>query len=145
MWKKPDQERDPGFLCRIRTCVIEKSTVDLLRRHLLDYVHSLPDLVFDSIVAGREAVLDIIIQETTLSPAKISALPFFTEKEHSNTIDTGFYYFKNGFVEVSKTGAKLIQYDTIPPGFVVWKSSIIDHDLNLYDGATTDFEQLNFR
>lgn len=144
LWKKPDQERDPGFLCRIRNCVIEKSTVDLLRRHLLDYVHSLPDLVFDSITDGRNAILDIIIQETTLSPAKISALPFFTEKEHSNTIDTGFYYFKNGFVEVSKTGAKLIQYDTIPPGFVVWKSSIIDHDLNLYDGNTTDFEQLNF-
>lgn len=144
LWKKTDQERDPGFLCRIQKCIIEKSTVDLLRRHLLDYVHSLPDLVFDSITDGRNAILDIIIQETTLSPAKISALPFFTEKEHSNTIDTGFYYFKNGFVEVSKTGAKLIQYDTIPPGFVVWKSSIIDHDLNLYDGKTTDFEQLNF-
>lgn len=144
LWKKPDQERDPGFLCRIQKCIIEKSTVDLLRRHLLDYVHSLPDLVFDPITNGREMVLDIIIQENTLSPAKISALPFFTEIEHSNTIDTGFYYFKNGFVEVNKTGAKLIQYDTIPPGFVVWKSAIIDHDLKLYDGANTDFDQLNF-
>jgi hypothetical protein len=144
LWKHLDQERDPGFLCRVQNCIIEKSTVDLLRRHLLDYVNSLPDLVFDGIPDGRDRVLDMIIQDNTLSPAKICALPFFTEKEHTNTISDGFYYFKNGFVKVNKEGAKLFPYNTIPAGFVVWKSSIINHDLDLLSGETTDFEQLNF-
>jgi hypothetical protein len=144
LWKHPDQERDPGFLCRVKNCIIEKSTVDLLRRHLLDYVNSLPDLVFDGITDGRNRVLDMIIQDNTLSPAKICALPFLTEKEHTNTISDGFYYFKNGFVKVNKEGAKLLPYNTIPAGFVVWKSSIINHDLDLLSGESTDFEQLNF-
>jgi hypothetical protein len=58
----------------------------------------------------------------------------------TDTKDKAFFPFKNGVVEISKTGIALKSYETIKK--YVWKSQVIDHDFSMEESK--EIENFDF-
>uniref|UniRef100_UPI0023EF9964 hypothetical protein n=1 Tax=Flavobacterium filum TaxID=370974 RepID=UPI0023EF9964 len=63
--------------------------------------------------------------------SQLTAIPIFTFDFQKDSKDAGYYYFKNGFVEVTKEGYNLKTYDTLQG--CVWKNQIQNRDFKMID------------
>lgn len=124
--------QDSFIVVRIEKNIIEEIYIHRLREILMRYMHGLPEKIEDE--AYNSCPKNILTEkflrtlETLTSPTKLALLVNLADEINDLKIvedekDRAFYFYKNGFVEVTATGAKLKPYEQLP-GYI-WKDQII--------------------
>lgn len=124
------------ILVRIQENIIEEVYIHHLRAWVARFFKQLPDEVYDTWYNScpRNYLYEKLIRSlaTLTSPEKISLLVDMDDELKDEIVlvedekDKAFYFYQNGFVEVSAAGVKLRPYSEMP-GYV-WRDQIIPRD-----------------
>lgn len=91
--------------------------------------------------ALKEKITNGIESFTGLS--KLELLPIERIQFLQDSQDTGYFFFKNGFIEVTKDSIKLKPYNELS-GYI-WKTQIIEHEIQIIkEGEITKLQQFDF-
>ena len=107
---------------------IEEVSMEIVKKHIKDYINSLPD-AFDHDIGGtryvtKEDLFDMLYKGSD-SFFNSSFFEFFDKKTPNILMDTkneAYFAFKNGVVVINKDEIKLINYSDIDKK--IWKSQI---------------------
>lgn len=77
--------------------------------------------------------------QTYFSKHKLSLLGTESITINQDQLDVAYFYFKNGFVEVTKAGINLNDYQNL--NHYVWVDQVIDREFNLMTNEVCDFQQ----
>lgn len=120
------------IIIRVQDNIIEPVQLHQLQGFIIRYFHRLDE---DDLRASN-CPKDLLIEKlhrtlgTLTTSEKLSLLFDLDEKETINivqdTIDKAYFFYRNGFVEVTKEGRKLRPYKDLP-GYV-WKDQILQRD-----------------
>jgi hypothetical protein len=87
-----------------------------------------------------ENIRNFLVQRNMISPSKLNYLSSPDLKFHKDTIHTAYFYFQNGYLEITKN--KMLfhdSYNKLNP-FKVWGSSLKKYKFQL-DNTKSDFER----
>jgi len=124
------------ILVRIQDNIIEEVYIHHLRAWVTRYFHKLPAEVYDTWynACPKAYLYEKLLRSlaTLTSPEKLSLLVDMDDELQDEIVlvedekDKAFYFYQNGFVEVTAAGVKLRPYSELP-GYV-WKDQIIPRD-----------------
>lgn len=128
-FRRYDEADGTSFIIvRIQDNVIEQIPIFRLREHVVRYVRHLDqDTVEEQ--CPHDALLEKLHRSlgTLTTDEKLALLVPMDEEEEirivEDTIDTAYYFYQNGFVEVTKNGYRLRPYAELPG--MIWKDQII--------------------
>lgn len=127
-------EGESFIIVRIENNIIEQIPLFRLREMVVRYFRNLPEDL-DEIVP-LDALLEKLHRSlgTLTTDEKLALLvPMDEDGEEihivEDTINTAYYFFRNGFVEVDKYGYRLRPYAELPG--MIWKDQIIQRDFKL--------------
>lgn len=129
-----------GFIIiRIVENVTEQYQTHQLRGFIVRFFHNLDEEALHDLNCPKELLIEKLHRTlgTLTTEEKLSLLFDLDGIEEINvvqdTIDKAFFFYKNGFVEVTKEGSKLCPYKELP-GFV-WKDQILRRDYKHMEAA----------
>lgn len=128
-------EGDSFIIVRIDNNIIEQIPLFRLREMVVRYFKNLPDDVDD--ICPLDALLEKLHRSlgTLTTDEKLALLVPMDEdgareiKIVEDTIDTAFYFYQNGFIEVTKNGYQLRPYTELPG--MIWKDQIIPRQFEI--------------
>jgi len=134
-----------GFIIvRIVENVIEQFQLHTLRAFIVRYFHNMDE---EHLLHTYNCPKDLLIEKlhrslgTLTTEEKLSLLFDLEDKEEINIVqdeqDKAYFFYQNGFVEVTKEGSELKPYKQLP-GFV-WKDQILKRNYKKLD--PTDVRQ----
>lgn len=129
-YKFTPQGSDNYIFIKINSNIIESTSEDRIKDHVLNYLLTLEDLSIYNHFAERTKYF----KDDFLSLLAYKSVHFM---EDTNT--HAYLYFKNVAVEVTKSQLNLIDYESLD-GFV-WKEQIIDRDFEICEVTDCDFSQ----
>ena len=121
------------IIVRVQDNIIEQIFLHRLRRFIVSYFQSLDEQILEDMSCDKDVLIEKLFRTlgTVTTEEKMALL---VEKDLDaneikivqDTATTAYYFYKNGFVEVTKEGAKLRPYRELPGH--VWKDQIIQRD-----------------
>ena len=117
------------IIVRIQDNVIEQIPIFRLRELVVRYVRNLDEDALETHGCPLDALLEKVHRSlgTLTTDEKLALLVPMDEEEEikivEDTIDTAYYFYVNGFVEVTKQGYQLRPYSQLPG--MIWKDQII--------------------
>ena len=121
-------EGDAFIIVRIEDNIIEQIPIFRLREMVVRYFRNLPEDLED--ICPLDALLEKLHRSlgTLTTDEKLALLVPMDEdiqeiKIVEDTINTAFYFYENGFVEVTKNGYQLRPYNDLPG--MIWRDQII--------------------
>lgn len=117
------------IIVRIQDNVIEQIPIFRLRELVVRYVRNLDEDALETHGCPLDALLEKVHRSlgTLTTDEKLALLVPMDEEEEikivEDTIDTAYYFYQNGFVEVTKQGYQLRPYSQLPG--MIWKDQII--------------------
>jgi len=126
---KPEGSENYIFIS-ITSNVIDITTEDRIKDHVLDFLINLEDLSIYNHFAERTKYF----KDDFLSLLSYKQIHFM-----SDTTTHSYLYYKNVALEVTKNNLNLIEYDNLP-GFV-WKDQIIDREFEICDDIDCDYSK----
>ncbi len=130
-YRRMDLERDFIFV-KLHDGVLAEVTPVEIQDALISWVKDLPYQLQDGVT--RDQLLEKIFKSPGVyfNPTKLSLLkPDVPLKINSDTKESAFFYFKNGFVKCSSEGYKLHPYSQLSN--FIGKNQIIDRDFEILD------------
>ena len=135
-------EGESFLIVRIENNIIEQIYPFRLRELIVRYFKNLPDEV-DEIVP-LDALLEKLHRSlgTLTTDEKLALLVPMDEEEGADisivedTIDTAFYFYLNGFVQVNRNGYELRPYSELPG--MIWKDQIIQRNFQVLPPAEVE-------
>lgn len=128
-------------MIRITDNIIEEVNISDIRQALMkEFLPQLPDQISDNFykVQLEEMLLRRIADY--ISVEKLQTIQKEKILLHTDTENQTVFFFKNGIVECTATGATLKPYKSLN-GVYVWRKSIIDHDIKLNDNINSDYQK----
>lgn len=126
--------QDTFIIVRIQDNIIEEIFIHVLREIVVKHVHTMDDYLLDE--NGKGCERDILLEKlhrslnTLTSPEKMALLVDLDGDEEIKIIederDKAYYFYKNGFIIVTKDGVKLKPYNELPGH--VWKDQILQRE-----------------
>jgi hypothetical protein len=130
------------IIVRIKDNIIEQIHLHQLRSIVMRYMYSLPDEPFEMEGCPKALLVEKMHRSLSnlTSEVVMGLLVDMQGTENdielvSDSIDKAYYFYKNGFIECSKSGWKLRPYAELP-GYV-WKDQIIQREFK-----KVDFEEI---
>lgn len=121
-------EGDSFLIVRIEDNIIEQIPIFRLREMVVRYFKNLPEDLEE--IVPLDALLEKLHRSlgTLTTDEKLALLVPMDEETGAiqiveDTIDTAYYFYRNGFVEVTKAGYTLRPYTELPG--MIWKDQII--------------------
>jgi hypothetical protein len=114
---------------RVENNVVEEIGLHLIKDFVIAYCKT------ENQEGLREAVLKVI--GSLMSNSSLEALPTVEYSFKRGTRDLAFYYFENGFVEISKESAVFKEYSELD--LPIWKSKIIQHNIKMDGTGASEF------
>ena len=120
------------IIIRVVDNIIEQVQLHQLRGFIVRYFHRLDDDVLQQLECPKELLIEKLHRTlgTLTTDEKLSLLFDLDEKEQINvvqdTIDKAYFFYQNGFVEVTKEQVRLLPYKDLPG--CVWKDQILPRD-----------------
>jgi hypothetical protein len=113
----------------VKDNVIEEVTETTLIQHLSIDIDSLPFFIGDGFTKTnlRTVFLDAI--SSIFNQRRLKSWKMYVPNLIRDTKDQSYFFFKNGFVEVSKKGKTIRPYSALSGQ--IWRSQIIDRNLDL--------------
>lgn len=117
------------IIVRIQDNVIEQIPIFRLRELVVRYVRNIDEDALETHGCPLDALLEKVHRSlgTLTTDEKLALLVPMDEEEEikivEDTIDTAYYFYLNGFVEVTKQGYQLRPYSQLPG--MIWKDQII--------------------
>lgn len=128
------------ILIQVLDNLVFERDISFIRNAILTcYLDMLPDNLPDGSKYGmpksklRKVLIDGI--NSYVEPAKLDALPVLSIDFLRDTKDRSFFFFRNGYAEVTAGGVKLRPYSELPGK--IWASQRIDHDLTVVEDTQT--------
>lgn len=127
---------------RVVDGMIEETSTEQMKKFIAQYIDKLPDS-FDGGVNPEQLMEAINRGSSTLfTEAKMEwmrhiAVNFLRDKK-----DTAYFPFRNGIVEITAKGTRLIAYNEID-GYI-WRNQVVDFDIQLLSDRETDCEYSKF-
>lgn len=122
-----------GFIViRIQDNIIEQYQIHKLRAFIVQYFHALDEDKLLELACPKDLLIEKLHRTlgTVTTEEKLSLLFDLDGKEELNvvqdTIDKAYFFYQNGFVEVTKSGIELKPYKALPG--CVWKDQILKRD-----------------
>ncbi len=131
------------IIVRVTDNVIEPVQLHQLRGYIIKYFHRLDEDVLEEHGCPKDLLLERLHRtlETLTSESKLALLFDIDEQEKieivQDTVDKAYFFYRNGFVEVTKEGRELKPYKDLP-GYV-WKDQILQRDFEKL--AWTEWEK----
>lgn len=136
-------EGDSFIIVRIDDNIIEQVPIFRLREMVVRYFMNLPEFLYDH-VAQIECPRDFLLEKlhrslgTLTTDEKLALLVLMDEDGTEiqiveDTIDTAFYFYRNGFVQVDKNTYTLRPYSELPG--MIWRDQIIQRDFEVLPPA----------
>lgn len=125
------------IIIRIVENVIEQYQTHQLRGFIVRFFHNMDEEMLYELNCPKELLIEKLHRTlgTLTTEEKLSLLFDLDGLEEINvvqdTIDKAYFFYKNGFVEVTKEGSKLLPYKELP-GFV-WKDQILRREYKAMD------------
>lgn len=127
-------EGDSFIIVRIEDNIIEQIPLFRLREMVVRYFRNLPEEL------GEHVPLDALLEKlhrslgTLTTDEKLALLVPMDEDGTEihiveDSINTAYYFYKNGFVEVTKAGFKLRPYTDLPG--MIWRDQIIQREFKV--------------
>ena len=126
---KPEGSENYIFIS-IKSNIIDVTTEDRIKDHVLDFLLDLEDLSIYNHFAERTKYF----KDDFLSLLSYKQIHFM-----SDTTTHSYLYYRNVALEVTKNKINLIEYESLP-GFV-WKKQIIDRDFEICDDIDCDYSK----
>ena len=128
-FRRYDIEENFTFIRIINNRIREASLTeiqDFIIRYVKDFFSSKPANYFLDI--DEEMVLNTFYRspQTYFSKPKLSLIGTEPFELNQDTLDIAFFYFRNGFVEVSKAGITLRDYKHLKA--TIWENQVLDRD-----------------
>lgn len=123
---------DGYIIIRVLDNIIEPVHLHQLRGFIVRYFHNLDEDTLEQFDCPKDMLLEKLHRTlgTLTTEEKLSLLFDLDEKEPlhivQDTIDTAYFYYRNGFVKVTKDGIQLLPYKELPG--CVWKDQILQRD-----------------
>jgi hypothetical protein len=120
------------IIIRVVDNIIEQVQLHQLRGFIVRYFHRLDDDILEQYNCPKELLIEKLHRTlgTLTTDEKLSLLFDLDEKEIitvvEDTIDKAYFFYRNGFVEVTKDTVKLLPYKDLPG--CVWKDQILPRD-----------------
>lgn len=114
--------------------VISECNLSVIRNRLLnDYVDDLPEKITTNF--NRENLRTILTKgiNAYIEPCKLDKLAFVRIDFMRDSETKSYYFFKNGFVEISEDEILLKSYRELPGK--IWQTQIIDFDIDILNDA----------
>lgn len=136
-------EQSENIIVQVKDGLVEEVDIYNIKQFLKNSILALPD-TFDGITP--EELLEVIYREHLAFVTKgfmdfldVSKLDFLRDTE-----DKAFFPFKNGIVEVNKTGAKFHKYGEFKQ--VLWRSQLINKNITLTEDLANklDFPNIDY-
>lgn len=127
------------ILIRIQENIIEQVQLHQLRGFIIRYFHGLEEETLDEIGCPKDLLFEKLHRSlgTLTTEEKLSLLFDLDGKEEitvvQDTKDTAYFFYKNGFVEVTSNGVVLKPYKELPG--LVWKDQILQRDFKKIPAA----------
>lgn len=112
---------DDYFYVRINNHIVERTTAAHIKDFVLNYVRNLELLISEELTDVLLKGANNYFGEMFLSFLEPVELEF-----HSDKKDKAYFYFKNGFVEVSKNDIEIHPYSKLDK--YIWHNQIVDRD-----------------
>ena len=133
--KTYDQDDLDSSLVCVQDQVVERTSAERIKDHVLGYVRAHAG---ENVVAKLLRGARVYFSESLLEFLPVLDLQFKRDSESA-----AFFYFENGFVEVTAEGFTLHDYDELDG--VIWKDQIVDRDfepqLGSEDVLNSDWHQ----
>jgi hypothetical protein len=126
-----------SMLVRVEENIVERTSRERIKDHTIRHVRSLD-------LEDEEEVVDALLRGANVyfSDALFEFLPALDLEFHRDTADTAFFYYRNGFVEVTAEDHQLHPYDELDGA--IWADQIIDREFETLDTeelAGSDWKQ----
>jgi hypothetical protein len=125
-----ESDRD-SMLVRVTDNIVERTSREKIKDFTLQYVQGLQleneAEVVDALLRGANVYFSEALFEF-LSPLDLNF--------HRDTAEKGFFYYQNGFVEVTAEGYELHPYSEMSG--VIWKDQIVERDFKDLSGSDID-------
>lgn len=142
-FRRYDLEQDFIFI-RIKKNLIREVSLTEIQDFVLAEIekafkHGIPIAANSDI--DKEMLLNAFYRspQTYFSKHKLSLLGSESITINQDSIDVGYFYFRNGFVEVTKAGVTLKDYSELQN--FIWIDQVIDRDFSLIADEVCDFQQ----
>jgi hypothetical protein len=122
------------IIVRIVDNIIEQYQIHHLRGFIVKYFHHLDEQFLEEYQCPKELLVEKLHRSlgTLTTDEKLSLLFDLEEKEVINIVqdkkDKAFFFYKNGFVEVTSEGVTFKEYKELP-GFV-WRDQILPREFH---------------
>lgn len=137
-------ESKSNELVRYDNGIVSKIEISELKRIVQKDIRNFPDVNEEGIT--KDEILKMVMaNEARLFKVK-GLLEFLNLKEFNwvkSNKDTGYFFYKNGVVEVKATGIELIPYKKIEGH--IWDTQIIDRDFELVDTKKSNWRDFIFK
>ena len=128
-------------IVQIQDNIIDTVSLHRLRTSVLRYFNNLDDKDLEQYHGcPKDALVEKLIRSlgTLTSEVNLSLLVDLEHDEEGidlveDSIDTAYYFYRNGFVEVTKKGCQLRPYTELPG--CIWKDRILTRDFTPISGA----------
>jgi hypothetical protein len=133
-------EQSENIIVQVKDGFVKEVEIYDIKQFLKNEILSLPD-TFDGITPDE--LLEVVYREY-LSYLSKGFMDFLSVKKLDflkDTRDAAFFPFRNGIVEVNKKSVKLHKYGEFKQ--VIWKSQMIDRDIEVVDNPANDLDFLN--
>jgi len=142
-FRRLDLEQDFTFI-RITKNLIKEVTITEIQDFVISYIEEafIKETPKD---AEQDISKDMVLNafyrspQTYFSKYKLSLLGTESITVNQDSSDTGYFYFRNGYIEVTKAGIHLHDYSKLK--HYVWLDQVIDRDFNLMTNEICDFQQ----
>lgn len=119
-----------SFIVRIKNNIVEEVTPQQIIDTFIDYINQYPDnfedgVMRDQLVNKIYGSLGTYFSDRILYRMRSDKPIVFNE----DTKDESFFYYRNGYVKVTKHDIKLLPYDKLDK--MIWKNQILDRDFKL--------------
>jgi len=132
---------DETLFVRIENNVLRKVKLTEIRDFIDKHLENLPEEHYPNKHLIQRKFRNGAVN-TYVTKGNLEFLPELSSEQVKDTKDKAYYFYQNGFVEITKEGYQLKSYTDLE-GFV-WKEQIVNRDfvkLNRYD-QTADLSQL---
>jgi hypothetical protein len=116
-----------SMLVRVTDNIVERTSREKIKDFTLQHVHGLG-------LDNETEVVDCLLRGANVyfSEALFEFLPPLDLEFHRDTAEKAFFYYRNGFVEVTADGYELRPYSELSG--VIWKDQIVDREFEELDG-----------